>query len=103
MTLTQFDQQNAVAAVRHFLSAWFHQDWDLEATTWSGVVDLFVRDRRDSPSDISDLVDALRRVASADVDLRDLGCEYDPSVDGVSPSEWLQSIAQYLESTSTRS
>ncbi len=103
MTLTRFDQQNAVAAVRHFLSAWFHQDWDLEVTTWSGVVDLFVRDSRDSPSDISVLVDALRRVASADVDLRDLGCEYDPSPDGVSPSEWLQSIAQYLESTSTRS
>ncbi|CAJ1506873.1 contact-dependent growth inhibition system immunity protein [[Mycobacterium] burgundiense] len=31
-------------AIQQFFAAYFHQDWDLEADDWQGVVDIYVND-----------------------------------------------------------
>jgi lysophospholipase L1-like esterase len=83
-----------------FFAAYFHQDWDLEADDWQGVVDNFINDDpaaeplRKLAQEIDDL-----REAHPEPDLRQflvyiVGVDYGPQP--LTYKEWLGQIADRL-------
>ncbi|AMO59075.1 contact-dependent growth inhibition system immunity protein [Mycolicibacterium smegmatis] len=83
-----------------FLATNFHQDWDLEADDWEGIVDNYVNEDpvaeplRTLAQEIDDL-----REARAEADLkqflvRKVGVDYGP--DPLTYKEWLGQIADRL-------
>ncbi|MEZ0339173.1 contact-dependent growth inhibition system immunity protein [Mycobacterium sp. pV006] len=83
-----------------FLGAYFHQDWDLEADSWEGLVDIYVDDHP--------VVDQLRTLADELDEVRDsrpeqplqhffirtVGVDYNP--EPVPYKEWLGQISDRL-------
>ncbi|KAB1139432.1 hypothetical protein F7R91_40050 [Streptomyces luteolifulvus] len=88
--------------ISYLAQAYFHQDFDLDAETPLGVVEMF----RDSES--ADTVEALRaeivtlleseptEEALANVWLDEAGAEYDPRLGGVTVRNWLRRMAETL-------
>ena len=92
----------------HFLGAYFHQDWYLEADDDAGIVELYLRNEADHKP-IDQLVETLEIVAAnheSDSSTRwlstDYCCDYDPSPDGLSGSEWLRRLASLLRQSQQR-
>ena len=88
-------------ALRNFLSAYFHQDWAVEHDTPGAVVDYFVEG--ESSIQVAQLRDEIARLLERGLDedelagqVRDLGSEYDPSLDGGNYREWLRDIEERL-------
>ena len=88
-------------ALQNFLSAYFHQDWQMEHETADAVVDYYRH------NESSELVAQTRVEAETllgeDLDddalgarLSALGSEYDPTRDGATWRGWLQRLAQSL-------
>ncbi len=86
--------------LRQFLGAYFHQDWDLEAADWQGVVDNYVNDDpvagplRTLAQEIDNL-----RTTRVETDLsqflvRSVGVYYAP--EPLTYNEWLRQIANRL-------
>ena len=86
------------ALLFQFFGAYFHQDWDLEAETPAGVIALYIRDSsgdriRQLRTAILRLIDcACENATQEERLLRDFGCYYLPSADGLTVNEWLQNI-----------
>lgn len=83
-----------------FLAAYFHQDWDLEAADWQGVVDNYIKaDPASEPlRELSSEIDKLR-TARSENDLRTfllgtVGVSYLP--DPLPFTQWLGDIANHL-------
>ncbi|WP_396910382.1 contact-dependent growth inhibition system immunity protein [Mycolicibacterium sp.] len=83
-----------------FLAAYFHQDWDLEADGWEGIVDNYANDAPASAplNTLAQEIDDLRE-SRAEPDLkvfllRTVGVEYLP--DPLTYKEWLGHIADRL-------
>ncbi|MFE5894823.1 contact-dependent growth inhibition system immunity protein [Streptomyces sp. NPDC056462] len=88
--------------ISYLAQSYFHQDFDLEAETPLGVVQVF----RDGES--ADTVEALRaeivalleseptEEALANIWLDEAGAEYDPRFEGVTLRDWLRSMAETL-------
>ncbi|BBZ34483.1 contact-dependent growth inhibition system immunity protein [Mycolicibacterium confluentis] len=83
-----------------FLGAYFHQDWDLEAEDWEGVVDSYVKARPVARAlcNLAQEIDNLRQ-ARAEPDLEQflvnsVGVDYLP--DPLTYTEWLGQIADRL-------
>jgi hypothetical protein len=88
-------------ALRNFLSAYFHQDWAVEHDTPGAVVDYFVEG--ESALQVAQLRDEIARLLEEGLDedelagqVRDLGSEYDPTLDGGNYREWLRDIEERL-------
>jgi hypothetical protein len=88
-------------ALRNFLSAYFHQDWAVEHDTPGAVVDYFIEG--ESVLQVAQLRDEIARLLAQGMDedelagqVRELGSEYDPSLDGGNYQEWLQDIEERL-------
>ncbi len=69
--------------LEQFFGGWFHQDWQRDAPTWQGVVQLYARsDGSSAARSASDAVFALVLSESNDTalatKLATLGCEYWP-------------------------
>jgi hypothetical protein len=85
-----------------FFAGYFHEDFRLEATDVLDIVDRYSAEV--TPEQRSRLGDAIVQYCeenSIDEELaeklyRELGCYYDPTPDGVSARDWLQSIALRL-------
>ncbi|NOR99679.1 contact-dependent growth inhibition system immunity protein [Mycobacteroides abscessus] len=83
-----------------FFAAYFHQDWDLEADDWQGIVDSYI--------DADPIVEPLRKLAQEIDDLREarpepdlerflvrtVGVYYGP--EPLTYKEWLGEIANRL-------
>lgn len=88
--------------LRQFFGAYFHQDWDCDASSTRGVVDLYLRATQ--PDEARRLAEAIRAYSASfadDAELEhrlsnDLGCEYWPAADGVSVRAFLEQIADQL-------
>ncbi|BBY88085.1 contact-dependent growth inhibition system immunity protein [Mycolicibacterium tokaiense] len=83
-----------------FFAAYFHQDWDLEAEDWEGVVDNYVdADPVSAPlRELASEIDNLR-AARSEEDLRTfllktVGVSYLP--DPLTFKQWLDQIAAHL-------
>ena len=88
--------------LEQFLSAYFHQDFELESESWEGNVALF---RENEPAEIVELTSrqlgelmgqglsdtALRRL------LLDLGCYLDPKGAGMTAAAWLEQVKDLLD------
>jgi CdiI immunity protein len=86
-----------------FLAGRFHQDWPLDASNDLGMIELFLSEEP------PEFVDSVRRQIRALIGLglseqelqdavwRDFGCEYDPTIDGLSVTQWVQSVAARLD------
>jgi len=86
-------------ALENFLSAYFHQDWRSEHDTADAVVAYFVDSEDDEQ--LAEVRADLARLSAQDLDeialanrLRDLGSEYDPTLDGSTWRDWLASLRE---------
>lgn len=83
-----------------FFAAYFHQDWDLEADDWEGIVDGYASDHPTAESlrILADEIDSLR-AARSEPNLEQflvhtVGVEYCPEPETY--KEWLGQIADRL-------
>jgi hypothetical protein len=92
-----------ISELRSFLSGYFHQDWQLDASDSDEVISQFLRSRPTS-NEINRIVAQIDGYLAAGKDdaalarglLEDLGCCYLPSADGMSVREWLRHITTTL-------
>lgn len=91
--------------ITHFLSGYFHEDWEVEAGSDAEVVALFQRSGS-SASSIAALANELESVATKRENeasdewlLKDHGCYYQPSFDGLSGSNWLRRLAGLMRNS----
>lgn len=89
-----------------FFSSYFHQDWPLEASSASEVVENYLDS--ESPETIEAVLAELNQllemsIAEPDLEtliLEELGCYYDPSSENLTVTEWLESVQQSLSNAS---
>ncbi|MEJ7929382.1 contact-dependent growth inhibition system immunity protein [Ramlibacter sp. AN1015] len=90
--------------LRSFLSGYFHEDWDLEASGPREVVAQFLGSAPNSCM-LEAIVAQIYRYVGEHEDgneleralIKDLGCYYLPSGDGVDAGAWLKSLASELK------
>lgn len=87
-----------------FFGAWFHQDWNLDASDWLGVVKVFLADS--DHDDVTKTARELRAFLALEITedelvclLKQFGCYYTPRPDLGGPSyrEWLTEVRKALE------
>ena len=89
-------------ALTQFFGGYFHQDWDLEAAEWQGLVRNFCDAA--CHEQIAVVYSELGKLLAEAQDERDLsvvlfsqlGCAYDPTVDGISLRDWIEEIQRQL-------
>ena len=89
---------NRDAHLQQFFGGYFNQDWDIGgATSWSEVVDGYLRENSASHAAITR--DSLRAwLTDGDGCLpASFGCDYDPRPDGMDERTWVRAIADYIE------
>jgi hypothetical protein len=92
-----------LAELKSLLSGYFHEDWELEASEPDEVIFRFL-ESGPSASEIDRIVAQIRHYLGGGKDdttverglLKDLGCYYLPSADGISASDWLRHVADRL-------
>lgn len=94
--------QSVSRSLSHFFGAYFHEDWDLEADDWQGIVDGYVRDEQPSAEllrllarEIDDLNAASTETDVEGLVTRTLGANYYPLPE-YSYEEWLKQVAARL-------
>lgn len=90
--------------LKSFLAGYFHEDWELDASEPDEVIAQFLNGGPD-PSHIRRIVDQIHHYldfAGEDASieqglLKEFGCYYLPSADGLSAPDWLRHVAAKLE------
>lgn len=88
-------------ALENFLAAYFHQDWRVEHDTPDAVAVSFLDSEADAEiagvrADLAQL-DARQLDETALGDqMRALGCEYDPTLDGSRWDDWLTQLRAHF-------
>jgi hypothetical protein len=93
--------------LKSFLGGYFHQDWDLEASDADKVIANYLASKP-STNNIEMIIvqiDQYLNDAGDDLNievglLRDLGCYYLPSADGLTAHNWLRHVAHQLRNKS---
>jgi len=96
---------NKLQPLQDFFSAYFHEDWTLDAESPGAVTLQFFRDHH-AKGDLEQVAQALRVLLETDDDdemlakllFRDLGLYFDPRAIGVSTRGWLTSLADDFDS-----
>jgi hypothetical protein len=91
-----------ISVLKDFFAAYFHEDWPCEAENDEAVVRLYMR--TSTPDNNRTLASAIldyTKIYSDDITLKqmlykELGCYYNPVVDGLSTKDWLHRIATLL-------
>ncbi|HYW12859.1 MAG TPA: contact-dependent growth inhibition system immunity protein [Longimicrobium sp.] len=89
-------------ALAQFFGGYFHQDWDMEAANWEGVVRNFCAAAQpEQIAAVNTEIEALLAGAHDERELSEfvflqLGCAYDPTVDGIALRNWIMDIRQHL-------
>jgi hypothetical protein len=84
-----------------FFGAYFHQDWDLEADDWQGIVDQFSASATRTSEQLNELADNLDHLTSQYSEDRlatvisSLGGYYNPRPE-MTFTNWLQQVAERL-------
>ena len=94
---------NQFPNLTQFFSSYFHQDWPLEASNASEVVENYRNS--ESPESIESALAELNKllemsIAEPDLEtfiLEELGCYYNPESDNQTVTEWLQSVQHCLK------
>ncbi|VXD24095.1 conserved hypothetical protein [Planktothrix serta PCC 8927] len=82
-------------ALAQFCSAYFHQDWDLEAPDALGIIRNYLKD--ESISQVQQTIKEIEQLLSLNLETEklknflesDLKCYYNPRVYNISHSDWL--------------
>ncbi|HEX2077900.1 MAG TPA: contact-dependent growth inhibition system immunity protein [Longimicrobium sp.] len=88
------------------ISSCFHQDWDLEASTWEPLVQRFIATAgaETVTGAARELGQVLQSVADNDelheLVYDELGCAYDPRPNGLEVRDWLEQIRLRLHAAS---
>lgn len=88
--------------LRYLAGTYFHQDYDTEAPTPLGVVEMFRADETDQA--VAELLTDIETAISGDrsdealeeIWLRQCGAMYDPGTDGLTFREWFESMRSAL-------
>jgi hypothetical protein len=91
-------------ALKDFMAAYFHQDWDFDAESPTEVVSQYLRDTASSPELVS-VARALRVLVNGSEDdealtrrlFSEFGCYFDPRGSGQPTRGWLRSLADQVE------
>jgi hypothetical protein len=95
-------RNDSYPALAQFFGGFFHQDWDLEATDWEGLVRNFcAAAKREQIAAVNAEIDVLLSEPHDERELRDvvftrLGCAYDPTVNGRSLRSWIMEVRRHL-------
>ena len=96
--------------LKDFFSAYFHEDWVLEAENPDQVVSNYLafgwnaKELKELASQMARFTESISDDAALEQALfSELGCYYIPSVDKVSARAWLQHIASELRDAAERS
>lgn len=94
--------QSVSRSLSHLFGAYFHEDWDLEADDWQGIIDGYVRDEQPSAEllrllaqEIDDLTAGCTKSDVEGLVTRVLGANYYPLPE-FSYGEWLSQVAARL-------
>jgi hypothetical protein len=88
------------ARLSQFFSGYFNQDWDIGgAKSWIDVVVQYVKEspRAQVLTLRDDLRSWLRETVSGQGLPAALGCDYDPSPDGIDEREWVRLLADFID------
>ncbi len=86
--------------LHQFFAGYFNQDWDVNgAANWSEVLDEYIAQngRDDVLRTRDDLRVWLSETAPGQRLPGELGCEYDPRLDGMDDWSWARAMAEYLD------
>jgi len=97
--------KNQFPHLTEFFSSYFHQDWPLEASSASDVVENYRNS--ESPESIESVLAELTQllempIAKPDLEtfiLEELGCYYDPSSENQTVREWLHWVQESLQNS----
>ena len=89
--------------MKQFFGAYFHQDWNLDVSDPDDVIRLFIADGH-SANELINLAEDIEIYAANKIEnaaaeeglLRELGCYYLPSADGILAKAWLKHVAELL-------
>lgn len=100
--------QNVRHRLAQFFGGYFHQDWDLDASSSAEVVQSFIQENHHNQTvmELSSALSELLREVVSESDLRayvlnDLGSYHDPLDEGGSVRSWLTAIQSQLEAALT--
>jgi len=93
-------------ALKSFLSGYFHEDWEAEASEPDKVIAHYMASKP-SPNTVGMIVAQIDQyLVNAGDDLNiekslllDFGCYYLPSADGLGARNWLNHVAKQLQNT----
>ncbi|MCP3423115.1 contact-dependent growth inhibition system immunity protein [Nocardioides pinisoli] len=87
-------------AVKYLMSAYFHQDWDLDGGAVSDTVASFLNERRDLVSSCADEIDELLQQDFPEgglaAQLAEWGCDYFAGNSDQDYRQWLDEIRQQI-------
>jgi hypothetical protein len=90
--------------LRQFFAGYFNQDWDVAgAKSWADVAATYIKEhpRAQVLTLRDDLRAWLREMPEEQSALATLGCEYDPSPDGIDDRAWVQLLANFFDAKLT--
>lgn len=98
-------------SLKYLMSAYFHQDWDLDGGEVSDTVSAFLNERRDLVSSCADEIDALLAQDLAEGEIKALldewGSDYHAGDTDADHRQWLEDIRRqirtFLSSTAAAS
>ncbi|SEH66640.1 hypothetical protein SAMN04489835_2643 [Mycolicibacterium rutilum] len=100
LVLESFNDDSISRELYQFLAANFHQDWDLEADDWQGIVDNYI-DEDPTPGPLLLLAEQIDELRGSRQEpqlneflVRQVGVDYSPTP--LSYGEWLKEIANRL-------
>lgn len=88
--------------LEQFLSGYFHQDWTLDHATERSAMEEFLTQAPEAKkaavaNQIKQLLAATRSEAALGRRLLELGCYYDPTGEGSTVREWLETVHGRIE------
>ena len=93
--------------IRYFISGYFHQDWDIYGSTDKDVIAYFVN--KEPLDQVNTLISELESLLELDMDnetadmiLKESGCEYYFQADGLNAMDWFSRIEGLLKTERTR-
>jgi hypothetical protein len=95
--------QDRFSELRSFLSGYFHEDWELDSSEPDEVISQFLASKP-NPNYVAQIASQIDVYLSSEGDeeilerglLKQFGCYYLPSADGLSTSSWLRRAAKFL-------
>ena len=89
--------------LKQFFGAYFHQDWDLDGDTWTEVLESYLDEN--TVEEASRLIGEMKLLVqlqkqgniAGDAFLKDAGCSYDYTNDGISALEWTSQLLETLK------